>query len=317
MIIPKKISLANIPTPLEEILFENKKLLIKRDDYTGSDFTGNKIRKLEYLLYEAKKNKADYIFTCGGDQSNHARATASAAARLGIKTRLFLWGSPSSNPNGNLFLDKMYGSEIIFLNKNKYDRVDEIMFDERENFIRKGKNVYVIPAGGTSVLGVWGYIKFINELKKQIDLKKINGIVTACGTGGTAAGLLLGCALNNVNVNIYAVNVLYPESEIRKKILQTAEATRLEFKIRKNINASLLKILDGYSEEGYKSISKEKIKLISKFACSTGIVLDPAYTGKAFIAYYEKFISKNKSAGIIFLHTGGIFGVFAKTKYYL
>ena len=92
MKIPKKINLAQLPTPLEKIKFHSKEFLIKRDDYTGSDFMGNKIRKLEYLLFEAKKEKADIIFTCGGDQSNHARATASAAAKLGIKTRLYLWG---------------------------------------------------------------------------------------------------------------------------------------------------------------------------------------------------------------------------------
>ena len=93
MRVPKKLKLANLPTPLEKIRFRNKEFFIKRDDYTGSDFLGNKIRKLEYLLYEAKKEKSNLIFTCGGDQSNHARATVSAAAKLGIKTRLYLWGN--------------------------------------------------------------------------------------------------------------------------------------------------------------------------------------------------------------------------------
>ncbi len=89
---PEKINLAHLPTPLEKIKFHNKEFLIKRDDYTGSDFLGNKIRKLEYLLFEAKKIKADIIFTCGGDQSNHARATASAAARLGIRDQIIFMG---------------------------------------------------------------------------------------------------------------------------------------------------------------------------------------------------------------------------------
>jgi D-cysteine desulfhydrase len=317
MKIPQKISLAHIPTPLEEITFENKKFLLKRDDYTGSDFLGNKIRKLEYLLYEARKIKADYIFTCGGDQSNHARATASAAAKLGFKTRLYLWGSPLGKKEGNLFLDKMYGSEIVYLNKNKFDRVDEIMFEDRKKFLKKRKEVYVIPAGGTSVLGIWGYISFINELKKQIDLKKIDGIFAACGSGGTAVGLLVGCAVYNINLKIYAVNVLHTENEIRKKILQVAEAARLEFGIKNKVNPSLLKIVDGYSKEGYKSITKSKLKLITKFSGSTGILLDPAYTGKAFVAYYEKFIKSNKRNKTIFLHTGGIYGAFNKKDKYL
>ena len=101
MIIPNKLRLAHLPTPLEKLKFRDKDFLIKRDDYTGSDFLGNKIRKLEYLLYEAKKEKSDLIFTCGGDQSNHARATVSAAARLGIKTRLFLWSSRRSIKTSN------------------------------------------------------------------------------------------------------------------------------------------------------------------------------------------------------------------------
>ena len=314
---PQKISLAHIPTPLEEISFENKKFLMKRDDYTGSDFLGNKIRKLEYLLYEAKNINAKYIFTCGGDQSNHARATASAAAKLGFKTRLYLWGSSKEKPTGNLFLDKMYGAEIVYLNKNEFDKVDEIMFEDRKKLLKKGKEVYVIPAGGTSVLGIWGYISFINELKKQVDLKKIEGIFAACGSGGTAAGLLVGCALYNVDLKIYAVNVLHIESEIRKKILQIAEAARLEFGIKNKINPSLLKIVDGYSKEGYKLITKSKLKLITKFSRSTGILLDPAYTGKAFIAYYEKFIKSNKKNKTIFLHTGGIFGSFPKRNDYI
>jgi D-cysteine desulfhydrase len=155
MMIPKKINLAHLPTPLEEIRFRTRKFLIKRDDYTGSDFLGNKIRKLEYLLYEAKKEKADIIFTCGGDQSNHARATDSAAAKIGMKTRLFLWGENKKHADGNLFLNKMYGAEIVYLNKNEFENVDEIMTDERSKLVKKGKRVYVIPAGGSSTLGIW------------------------------------------------------------------------------------------------------------------------------------------------------------------
>ncbi|MCL4278207.1 MAG: pyridoxal-phosphate dependent enzyme, partial [Ignavibacteriaceae bacterium] len=160
MKIPQKINLAHLPTPLEKIKFRDWEFLIKRDDYTGSDFLGNKIRKLEYLLFEAKKIKAEYIFTCGGDQSNHARATASAAAKIGIRTKLFLWGKEKNIADGNLFLDKMYGADIFYLNKNDFDNVDEIMTEERMKLVKKGKRVYVIPAGGSTTLGIWGYVSF-------------------------------------------------------------------------------------------------------------------------------------------------------------
>ena len=317
MKIPKKINLAHLPTPLEQIHFRNKIFLIKRDDYTGSDFLGNKIRKLEYLLYEAIREKADIIFTCGGDQSNHARATTSAAARIGIKTRLFLWGEEKNIPEGNLFLNTMYGADIVYLNKKEFEGVDDIMTEERKKFIKKRKRVYVIPAGGSSTLGIWGYINFINELKKQIDLNKVAGIFCACGSGGTAAGLLVGSALNKIKLKIFAVNVLHKKNFITKKIFQLAEGAVLDFKLPCNLNADHLEIIDGYSEEGYKRISESKLKLVTDFARSTGILLDPAYTGKAFYAYNDLVFSNNISKKIVFLHTGGIFGSFVKRSEYL
>jgi len=317
MKIPKKLNLAHIPTPLEIVMFSREKFLIKRDDYTGSDFCGNKIRKLEFLLYEAKKLKSDIILTCGGDQSNHARATASAAAKLGIKTRLYLWGKEKSNPDGNLFLDKMYGAEIIYLSKKEFFDIDNIMTEERIKTINKGKKVYVIPAGGSTTLGIWGYISFIEELKKQVNLKKIEGIFIACGSGGTAAGLLVGSALHKLTLKIYAVNVLLPKVEIKKKILQLAEGAVLDFNLNCKIDENKLEIVDSYSKEGYKNISDDKLRLISSFAESTGILLDPSYTGKAFCAYNNLVLKKGKGKQIIFLYTGGIFGAFTKRNSYL
>jgi D-cysteine desulfhydrase len=317
MKIPKKLNLAHLPTPLEKIKFHNKEFLIKRDDYTGSDFLGNKIRKLEYLLFEAKKEKADIIFTCGGDQSNHARATASASAKNGFKTKLFLWGKENNKADGNLFLDKMYGSEIVYLNKAEFSKVDEIMTEERSKMVKKGKRVYVIPAGGSSTLGIWGYINFINELKKQINLKSIDGLFSACGSGGTAAGLLVGAALYKVKLKIFAVNVLLPKEIIRKKVLQLAEGTVLDFKMNCKIDDKNLEIVDGYSKEGYKNISEKKIKLITEFAKGTGILFDPAYTGKAFYAYNDLILERSRGKKVVFLHTGGIFGTFPKRNEYL
>jgi D-cysteine desulfhydrase len=314
---PGKINLAHLPTPLEKLKFSSKEFLIKRDDYTGSDFLGNKIRKLEYLLYEAKKLRADTIFTCGGDQSNHARATASAAARLGIKSKLFLWGKDSNQADGNLFLDKMYGSEIKYLNKKEFGDVDELMTEERAKLVKKGKNVYVIPAGGSSTLGIWGYIDFINELKRQINLKTISGLFSASGSGGTAAGLLVGSALNKLNLKVYAVNVLLPSEVIRKKILQLAEGAILDYNLKCKIDNSKLEIIDGYSKEGYKKISNNKLKMIKNFSKSTGILLDPYYTGKAFCAYNDLILSSSKGKKVIFIHTGGVFGVFNKRNEYL
>ena len=317
MITPKKISLAQIPTPLQENNFEGINYLIKRDDLTGCELSGNKVRKLEFIIADAKNKKADIIFTCGGDQSNHARATTIAAKTIGLNTKLFLWGKENSNSNGNLFLNKMYGAEIKYLNKDEYNKVNEIMFDERLSYSKKKMNAYVLAEGGSTTLGIWGYINFINELKNQINLKTIGSIIAASGSGGTAAGMLVGAAINELKIKIVAVNVLYDKDELKKKILQLAEGCVLDYKLNCKINPENLIILDGYSKEGYKKISQEKIKLIKKVASKTGILLDPAYTGKAFAAYYEKYLKTGKGMKNIFVHTGGLFGVFGRTKEYL
>ncbi len=317
MKVPKKINLANIPTPLHEINFNHKKFLMKRDDLTGLELSGNKVRKLEYLMSQAKLEKADFVFTSGGEQSNHARATAVAAAMLGMKSELFLRGKNKLSANGNLFIDKFLGAEIRFLTKKENVRVNDIMFQEREKLLREGKKVYVIPEGGSTTLGIWGYINFIEELSRQIDINKISGVLTAAGSGGTSAGLLIGAALKKLNLKIYAVNVLYEADEIKKKILNLAEGCKLQFNLNIQIQENDLIILDGFSTEGYENISKDKIKLLKKFARQTGIILDPAYTGKAFKAFYDNFLSAGSNRKVLFVHTGGIFGVFGKRQQYL
>jgi D-cysteine desulfhydrase len=315
-LIPKRISLANIPTPIQKISFEGKSFFIKRDDFTGMETSGNKIRKLEYLFFQARKEKADVIFTCGGEQSNHARATAFAAASLGMKSKLFLWGKISSNADGNLFLDKILGSELRFLSKNEFGNATIIMAEEKLSLEKKGKKVFLIPEGGSSPLGIWGYIHAVEEMQKQNVFKKCNSILTASGSGGTTAGLLIGSLLFNQNLKIFAVNVLYPKDEIRNKIITLAEQAIKDYRLPIKLDEKRLEILDGYSQEGYKHISNDKLSLIKKFARHTGIVLDPAYTGKAFKAYYDDFLSV-RTPKTLFIHTGGLYGVFSKRKKYL
>lgn len=317
MKIPKKINLANLPTPIEQLKFRNKKFLVKRDDYTGTDYSGNKIRKLEYLLYQTKQKGTDIVYTCGATQSNHCRATVAAAGRLGIKTKLFLWGNDSYAADGNLFLSKIYGAEISYLNKKNYLNVNEIMEEEGDQLFRRGKKVYIIPEGGSTALGIWGYISFINELKKQTDLKRIKGILCSSGTGGTVAGLLVGTAINNLNINIYTTNVLYSKEKLQKKIMFLTAGVIRGYNLSCKIDESNLNIIDGYSNEGYKNISTDKLKFINTVAAETGMLLDPTYTGKAFKAYFDQFLSKGKGNAVIFLHTGGLFGAFSKRKKYL
>ncbi|GBD89531.1 D-cysteine desulfhydrase [bacterium BMS3Abin04] len=317
MKIPKKLLLANLPTPIQQKVFRGKPFFIKRDDFTGLEMSGNKVRKLEYLMYDAKNQGVNYVFTCGGEQSNHSRATAIAAASIGVKSKLFLWGKEKVNADGNLFIDRFVNSEIRYLTKSEYSDVNEIMLNEKKQFTKRRKKVYIIPEGGTSPLGIWGYIEFMKELKTQVSGQEITGITVAAGSGGTAAGLLVGAELYNLNLKVFAVNVLYSAKIIRKKIEEVAQACVEKYKLDINLNFNQLEILDGYSKEGYKHIASEKIKVIRSFTEESGIILDPAYTGKAFYAFQENFLNRKKKTKVLFLHTGGIFGAFAKRKNYL
>lgn len=312
-----RIKLANLPTPLEKIDYKGYEFYIKRDDFTGLEFSGNKIRKLEYLLFDAKKKGADTIFTCGAEQSNHARAAAVSAIPNGFTTRLFLWGSDKKNAGGNLFIDKFLGADITFLNKKDYEGVNELMLREKEAYAGKGKQVYIIPSGGSSETGILGYINFIYELNQQRGAATLSGILSACGSCGTAAGLLVGTALYNWNIKIFGVSVILPPDEAKEEILRLAQKVIDKYKLQVRLNESRLEVIGGYSEEGYKKITREKVNLIRDFARSTGIILDPAYTGKAFNAYYDLFIKPAEKKKILFLHTGGFFGTFDKSKDYL
>lgn len=314
----KKISIAQIPTPLEVSKFDNKKFLLKRDDLTGCELSGNKIRKLEYLLYDAKLNKADVLFTCGGEQSNHARSVTISAKKIELNTKLFLWGKEKSHYRGNLFLNKVNGAEIRYLSKTEYDNVNEIMLEEAINLQKKKDlNAYIIPEGGANVIGTYGYFNFVSELSSQIDFNKLEGIVLAAGSGGTAAGILAGISHLSIKTKVIAVNVLYDKLTIKNKILNLAQAFLNQYKVSNRLLEENLVILDGYSEEGYKKIDQIKIKLILKFAAETGILLDPVYTGKAFYAYYENYLRKNLGMKYMFIHTGGLFGIFGREKEYL
>ena len=315
---PKRLKLANIPTPLIVTEFQGCKFKIKRDDFTGMELSGNKVRKLEYLLYEAQRQNADYVFTSGGDQSNHARATCIAASTLGIKSKLFLWGKDKKIAEGNLFFDKLTNAEIEYFTKAEYSNVPAIMELEKTKYEKKGKKVFIIPSGGSSTLGIWGYINFMKELSTQIDIGKLKGITVSAGTGGTAAGMLIGAAILGFDkLKIFPVNVIYSEKEIRNKITNLVEQCIDDFKINIKPDFNNIQVLDGYSNEGYKNVTKEKVKVIKEYFLESGILLDPIYTGKAFVGFYENFLKGKKKSNVMFLHTGGMFGTFVKRKDFL
>ncbi|MCF8243237.1 MAG: pyridoxal-phosphate dependent enzyme [Melioribacteraceae bacterium] len=316
MIKPAKLKLADIPTPIQEVEFDGKKFFMKRDDFTGIELSGNKARKLEYLLYEAQSINADYIFTCGGKQSNHVRATALAAISKGMKTKAFLPGKKHRTGDGNQFFLQLINTETMMLTMEEYAGVNKLMSAEKEKFEKEGKKVYIIPEGGSSELGIWGYVNFVDEISNQIDTSWFDGIVLAAGTDGTAAGILIGLATNNINWKVHIVNVLYNPSILQDKIEKMINGFAGRFGLDAGNIINRLEFHNGYSSLGYNRMSFENVSLVKRFAQSSGIILDPVYTGKAFKCYNDEFLVPGKSEKNLFLHTGGIFGAMIKSSNY-
>ena len=318
---PKSIDLAQLPTPIEKLerlskIFEGPQIYIKRDDLTGVGMTGNKVRKLEFLLAEALQNKCDYVITCGGSQSNHARATAVAAAKVGLKSLLVLRSSMSAPLEGNLFIGRLVGAEFEYITPEEYMRVDDVMLGLAEKLKAKGHKPYIIPEGGSNAVGSLGYLKATEELAHQIKSLKlrIDHIVVAVGSGGTYAGLLLGKFLYDLPAQIHGINICDDESYFVKKISGLLKDMQKRYKLALKIEQKDISIIDGYVGKGYGLSSQEEIDTIKKVARAEGVILDPVYTGKAMLGLSDQIRQGRFKANenILFIHTGGIFGLFPK-----
>jgi D-cysteine desulfhydrase len=317
---PHKVTLAHLPTPIETYHVDGKSIHIKRDDLTGAEVTGNKIRKMEYLLYEAQQQNADTLITCGGEQSNHARTVAAVAARSGMKCILVLWGSPRKSMQGNLLIDKFLGAEIRFVDRKTFNRSGDVMEEIAVRLRKRGRRPYIIPEGGSSALGIWGYIEAAQEIKKQLTERSesVDYIVTAFGSGGTIAGLTIGKKLFGLEATIIGVNVLYDAITSTEKVLGIAHDAIQRYSLDIEVGADDFGMLDGYSKEGYKKIEMKKLRYLASVARQTGIVFDPTYTGKAFYGIMDRLKKRPELARsrVLFIHTGGIFSIFAKASSY-
>jgi D-cysteine desulfhydrase len=316
---PKSLNLAIKPTPIEKLrdfpgLVKGSEIYVKRDDLTGFFLSGNKIRKLEFIFYDVLKKKRDTVITCGGFQSNHARATAILGAGLGLKSVLVLFGEDSPKLDGNLFLNKLVGAEIRYIPQDRHKELEAIMEEVSSRLKKEGRRPYIIPEGASNELGVWGYIKASLEMKKQLEKNniKIDKIVTAVGSGGTYAGLFLGSKIFDWKVQIYGINVKDTAQIFIDRIYELMMLTKKRFKLKVNFEKEEINIIDGYVGEGYAKSKKEELDLIKRVAESTGIILDPVYTGKAMYGLLAELRKEKfpKGERILFLHTGGGFGLF-------
>ena len=321
---PARLDLARTPTPLEPLSRLSDRLgvelYLKRDDLTGVELTGNKVRKLEFLLADALAKGSDTVLTCGAAQSNHARATAIAAAKLGLKSRLLLRTRNPANPppiTGNIVLDRLVGAEIVWLTFEEYGRRAEMLEREAQLLRGSGKTPYIIPEGGSNALGAWGYVRMAEELVKDLEDCQGEGdrdttIVHAIGSGGTTAGLVLGVKLVGLKAQVVGINVCNDKKyfmEVVGKICNTAIANyHLEVSVspREDIH-----IVDGYVGEGYGKANVQVLSLLVELARTEGIILDPVYTGKAFNGMTQELKRNPNIFGdrIVFVHTGGIFGL--------
>lgn len=320
--IAKKLRLGNFPTRIERLekfsTIVKEHVYIKRDDQTGTEFSGNKIRKLEYSINEAINNDCDTLITCGGIQSNHARATAAAGIKLGLKSVLVLRSDEKPELEGNYLIDKIMGADVRIISSEDYrERRQEIMENILKELEAKGRKGYIIPEGASNGIGTFGYLACFNEILEQ---EKEHGIVfdtivTAVGSGGTFAGLYLGNKLTNSGKKIVGINVCDTAEYFKERVSEILKEVKTyipdtEFEISKDDMC----IIDGYVGDGYAVSRTEELDFICDFAEAEGIILDPVYTGKAMRGLYTE-IKKGTfkdSKNILFIHTGGLFGLFSK-----
>ncbi|MEA3423999.1 MAG: D-cysteine desulfhydrase family protein [Bacillota bacterium] len=314
----EKFNMANLPTRIEKLknIYNEVEIYIKRDDQTGFELSGNKIRKLDYTLYEAYRNGCDAVITCGGIQSNHARATAIAAVKLNMKPYLVLKSDKNDDYSGNYFLDQMIGADIKHISFDDYkNRRAEIMENLKNNLEKKGKKAYVIPEGSSNGLGNFGYINAYREIleqEKELNIK-FDYIAAAMGSGSTHAGLFLGAEIYESSTKIIGYNIYNPKVDGQEMIYDLVMDSKKYIEIPKIYKKDIY-INSDYVGRGYALSNKEEIDFIKKFAVEEGILLDTVYTGKAMYGLIQdiKKDKYKKGTKILFIHTGGVFGNFSK-----
>ncbi|XP_013413667.1 bifunctional D-cysteine desulfhydrase/1-aminocyclopropane-1-carboxylate deaminase, mitochondrial [Lingula anatina] len=318
--IPKQ-KLAQLPTPIHQWSIPGVpstfSVHIKRDDLTGCALSGNKVRKLEFLLADALAKDCKHLITCGEFQSNHARATAVAAAQLGLQSHLVLSGDTCIKNegdvgyDGNLLLSRLCGAEMYVVPKNSSYLTHlrpkmEVIASQIKN--ERGEDSYLIPIGGSNAIGLFGYITAFQEMMYQGIQEDFDDLVVS-GSGGTAAGLALGNYLTGSKLRVHAVDIYTDPKYFHNQINTSLE----DVGITDVKSWDIIDIIEGYKGNGYGLFTEEELEFILDVSTSTGVILDPVYSGKAARGLVNELTTRPgrfKGTRVLFVHTGGIFSLF-------
>lgn len=300
-----RIPLAVLPTPLDEAprLSEalGLRVLVKRDDLTGLALGGNKVRKLEHLVADARGRGCDTLVAAGGAQSNFARITAAVAAKLSMRCHLVLSGRPPERRSGNLVLDDLFGATLHFAGSGDWRILEEGVAKLAAEL---GAGAYPMPIGGATAIGALGYVLAADEILAQLG-EPPDWIVVADGSGGTHAGLLAGLP---ASVRVLGVDVSRPPLPHAERIpALAAETARLAGRARP---AGELHLVD-HTGPRYGAVTEEAIEAIRLAARSEALLLDPVYTGKALAGLVQAAREGRVRGTVVFLHTGGAPALFA------
>ena len=309
-----RLHFAHLPTPIEPLprlseALGGPSLLIKRDDLTGLAFGGNKTRKLEFLVAEARDQGAHTLISGGALQSNHCRQTAAAAARFGFKCVLVLTGEEPKQPSANLLLDELFGAKITYVaDRRDRDRILQETFDQAAE---EGMKPYLVPYGGSNATGALGYSFAMKELVEQN--VHTDWIVFATSSGGTHAGLLLGQRVFRYNGKVLGISVDESEEWLKQNVSELASLA--SEKLGKRIEFTPDEVLANanYCSAGYGVLTQQEREAIRLFATCEGLLLDPVYTGRAAAGMVDLirkgFFKRDET--VLFLHTGGQPALFA------
>ncbi|MGP1395019.1 MAG: D-cysteine desulfhydrase [Inquilinaceae bacterium] len=317
-----RLHLAHLPTPLEPLENLSRELggpeiWIKRDDCTGMSTGGNKTRKLEFLMAEAKAQGADTVLTQGATQSNHARQTAAFAAKLGMQCHILLEDRTGSketdyNANGNVLLDHLHGATTekrpggADMNAEMETVADRMRAD--------GHNAYTIPGGGSNPTGALGYANCALELVNQANERglRIDHLVHATGSSGTQAGLVTGLKAMNAGIPLLGIGVRAPKAKQEQMVYDLAVKTADKLGCPGVVQPEDVVANCDYVGQGYGIPAPGTIAAIEMFARLEGILLDPVYSGKGAAGLID-LIGKGffkKGQNVVFLHTGGSAALF-------